>query len=128
MYPGNTYDIDPYNKSTKAQIYNSMYGKGNCYDMTVDCNTRGIDEICSAADNFCYNEVEDRKYLPGWPSSCQKARPMATIPAYLQKHTRSVTAYMLKYMQFGTASRAETSTTAVNCCQIHSPIATMSTT
>ena len=39
-------------------MYNAMYGPGNCYDMTIDCNTRGLNEICSAADNFCYLEVE----------------------------------------------------------------------
>ncbi|KAK4504685.1 hypothetical protein PRZ48_002646 [Zasmidium cellare] len=56
--PGNTYDYAPYNKSTQEMVYNSMYGKGNCYDMTVDCNTHGTNEICAAADTFCYNEVE----------------------------------------------------------------------
>jgi len=40
-------------------MYNAMYGPGNCYDMTVDCYTRGINEICHAADNFCANEVEE---------------------------------------------------------------------
>ena len=28
-------------------------------DQINDCAARGIDEICSAADNFCYSEVED---------------------------------------------------------------------
>ena len=36
-----------------------MYGPGNCYDQTVDCRNRGINEICSAADNFCASEVEE---------------------------------------------------------------------
>lgn len=58
VYPGNTYDYSPYNKSIQNQVYNNMFGKGNCYDMTVDCNTRGINEICAAADTFCYEEVE----------------------------------------------------------------------
>lgn len=58
VYPGNTYDYSPYNASIQAQVYNAMYGPGNCYDMTVDCNTRGDNDICSAADNWCYNEVE----------------------------------------------------------------------
>jgi hypothetical protein len=40
-------------------LYNNMYGPGNCYDMIVDCNTRGINEICSYADNFCYDQVEN---------------------------------------------------------------------
>lgn len=59
VWPGNTYDYSPYNKSTQEKLYNSMYGPGNCYDQTVDCNTRGINEICSAADNFCANEIEE---------------------------------------------------------------------
>ncbi|KXT12327.1 hypothetical protein AC579_7636 [Pseudocercospora musae] len=58
VYPGNTYDYSPYNTSTQAQIYNAMYGKGNCYDQTVDCNTRGINSICSAADIFCADQIE----------------------------------------------------------------------
>ncbi|EME48029.1 hypothetical protein DOTSEDRAFT_60392 [Dothistroma septosporum NZE10] len=58
VYPGNTYDYYPYNKSVEAQIYNALYGPGNCYDQTVACNTGGLDEICSAADSFCANEIE----------------------------------------------------------------------
>ncbi|EXJ94927.1 carboxypeptidase D [Capronia coronata CBS 617.96] len=59
VYPGNTYGYDPLNQSVKNQFYNNLYGPGNCYDQTVDCNTHGINEICSAADNFCYEEVEN---------------------------------------------------------------------
>ncbi|EXJ72728.1 carboxypeptidase D [Cladophialophora psammophila CBS 110553] len=59
VFPGNTYNYDPYNQTIKNQIYNSLYGHGNCYDQTVDCNTRKIDEICTAADNFCYQQVEN---------------------------------------------------------------------
>ena len=58
VFPGNTYDYSPYDASVQAQTYNAMYGPGNCYDMTVDCYTRGINEIWSAADYFCYGEVE----------------------------------------------------------------------
>lgn len=43
--PGNTYDYDPYNQSTKDQLYNAMYGPGNCYDRTLDCYNRGINEV-----------------------------------------------------------------------------------
>lgn len=64
VFPGNTYDYSPFNKSTQARMYNNMYGPGNCYDMTVDCNTRGINEICSAADNFCAAEVEEVRTAP----------------------------------------------------------------
>lgn len=35
-------------------MYNDFYGKGNCIDKLIDCNNRGIDEVCSDADNFCY--------------------------------------------------------------------------
>ncbi len=54
------YDFDVYNDSTKAQIYNAMYGTGNCYDMTVDCYTSGLNDICSASDLFCFAEVENQ--------------------------------------------------------------------
>ncbi|KAI1611383.1 carboxypeptidase D [Exophiala viscosa] len=56
--PGNTYGYDPLNQSVKDQWYNNLYGPGNCYDQTVDCYNSGLNEICSAADNFCYEEVE----------------------------------------------------------------------
>lgn len=59
VYPGNTYDYSPFNASIQAQMYNALYGPGNCYDMTVDCNTRGIDSICAAADTF----VSDSQHL-----------------------------------------------------------------
>lgn len=36
-----------------------MYGKGNCYDQTVDCNTSGNNTICSNADNYCALNVEE---------------------------------------------------------------------
>ena len=58
MTPGNTYDYAPYNASVEAKIYNSLYGPGNCVDQLIDCSKRGINEICSAADDFCANEIE----------------------------------------------------------------------
>lgn len=58
VYPGNTYDYRPYNSSVEEQIYNALYGPGNCYDQTVACNTGGLNEICMAADSFCANEIE----------------------------------------------------------------------
>lgn len=39
-------------------LYNNLYGPGNCVDQLLDCAARGINEICSAADNFCAYEVE----------------------------------------------------------------------
>ncbi|EXJ89115.1 carboxypeptidase D [Capronia epimyces CBS 606.96] len=59
VYPGNTYGYSPFNQSVKDQMYNNLYGAGNCYDQTVDCNVGKIDEICTAADNFCYQQVEN---------------------------------------------------------------------
>lgn len=56
--PGNTYDYKPYNASIEAEVYNAMYGTGNCYDMTVACYNSGLNDVCSAADNFCINMVE----------------------------------------------------------------------
>ncbi|KAI9817502.1 MAG: hypothetical protein M1827_001112 [Pycnora praestabilis] len=58
VYPGNTYDYFPFNASVEAQMYNNLYGPGNCVNMIKDCYARGINEICSAADNFCANLVE----------------------------------------------------------------------
>jgi carboxypeptidase C (cathepsin A) len=31
VFPGNTYDYSPFNESVQNQMYNSMYGPGNCY-------------------------------------------------------------------------------------------------
>ena len=58
VYPGNTYDYSPFNDSIQNRMYNGMYGPGNCYDQTVDCMNSGLDDICTAADLFCYSEVE----------------------------------------------------------------------
>jgi carboxypeptidase C (cathepsin A) len=56
--PGNTYDLEPFNESMKALMYNNMYGPGNCYDMTVDCNENGWNTVCAFADAWCYSNVE----------------------------------------------------------------------
>ncbi|OOF92022.1 hypothetical protein ASPCADRAFT_8887, partial [Aspergillus carbonarius ITEM 5010] len=58
VYPGNTYDYLPFNKSISSLLYNNLYGPGNCLDQLYDCAARGIDEVCSTADNFCADEVE----------------------------------------------------------------------
>lgn len=58
VYPGNTYDYSPFNESVQALFYNNLYGAGNCVDQIKDCYARGINEICSAADNFCASNVE----------------------------------------------------------------------
>jgi hypothetical protein len=59
VWPGNTYDYDPYNASVKAEWYNNLYGKGNCVDQTLECYATGRSDICEAADNFCYYTVEN---------------------------------------------------------------------
>ncbi|KAF2085724.1 alpha/beta-hydrolase [Saccharata proteae CBS 121410] len=59
VWPGNTYDYQPFNETVADMWYNNLYGPGNCYDQTVDCYASGVDEVCSAADNFCYAEVEN---------------------------------------------------------------------
>ena len=48
----------PFNQSVQNQWYNNLYGPGNCVDQIIDCNTHGINEVCDAADNFCYYETE----------------------------------------------------------------------
>ncbi|KAJ5273722.1 Peptidase S10 serine carboxypeptidase [Penicillium angulare] len=58
VFPGNTYDYDPYNESIKAEWYNNLYGEGNCVDQTRECYATGRNDICSAADNFCASLVE----------------------------------------------------------------------
>ncbi|KAF4544455.1 Carboxypeptidase s1 [Lasiodiplodia theobromae] len=57
--PGHTYDYQPFNSTIADMWYNNLYGEGNCYDQTVACYTSGLNEVCSAADNFCYQEVEN---------------------------------------------------------------------
>ncbi|PYI36265.1 serine carboxypeptidase [Aspergillus indologenus CBS 114.80] len=59
VYPGNTYDYQPYNASISALLYNNVYGPGNCLSQLRDCAARGTDAICSTADSFCANEVEN---------------------------------------------------------------------
>lgn len=59
VFPGNTYDYDPYNASVKAEWYNNLYGAGNCVDQTRQCYATGRNDICSTADNFCASKVEN---------------------------------------------------------------------
>jgi carboxypeptidase D len=58
VYPGNTYDLSPYNKTIQDQVYNAMYGPGQCYDQTLACHTGGSNSVCIAADILCASEVE----------------------------------------------------------------------
>ncbi|KAH8815737.1 putative serine carboxypeptidase [Xylogone sp. PMI_703] len=56
--PGNTYDYSPFNASQESEMFNNLYGTGNCYDQLLDCKAHGIDEVCAQADNFCFDYVE----------------------------------------------------------------------
>ncbi|KAH7384451.1 carboxypeptidase S1 [Pyrenochaeta sp. MPI-SDFR-AT-0127] len=58
VFPGNTYDYDPYNDTVKAEWYNNLYGEGNCVDQTKHCYATGQNSICARADDFCYQKVE----------------------------------------------------------------------
>ena len=58
VYPGNTYDLVLFNQSVENQMFNSMYGTGNCYDQVTACATTGRDDVCSIGDTFCANNVE----------------------------------------------------------------------
>lgn len=58
VFPGNSYDYDPFNASVKAEWYNNLYGSGNCVDQTKRCYATGSNAVCSAADDFCYAKVE----------------------------------------------------------------------
>ncbi|KAK5074898.1 hypothetical protein LTR64_001103 [Lithohypha guttulata] len=63
---GNTYGLH-YNASIDAYVFNNMYGAHNCLDQLLDCNTYPYatnasdgtgNQVCSAADSWCYNQVE----------------------------------------------------------------------
>lgn len=58
IFPGNSYDINPWNESVKAEWYNNLYGAGNCVDMTKECYASGLNSVCARADDFCYRKVE----------------------------------------------------------------------
>ena len=58
MFPGNTYDYAPYNASTAELVYDNLYGSGNCVDQLIECANTGSNVICSAADNYCADNVE----------------------------------------------------------------------
>lgn len=58
VFPGNTYDFSPFNQSTQDQMFNSLYGAGNCVDQVSNCYATGRDDVCSLGDTFCANFVE----------------------------------------------------------------------
>ncbi|PBP28759.1 alpha/beta-hydrolase [Diplocarpon rosae] len=57
VYPGNTYDYSPFNAQVQSQLYNNLYGPGNCVDQIKDCVARGISETCWSAEKFCTSNV-----------------------------------------------------------------------
>ena len=57
--PGNTYDYAPFNESYSKQMYDSLYGAGNCTDGIKKCYATGNNAVCSKADNFCAYQVEE---------------------------------------------------------------------
>ncbi|ORY59274.1 serine carboxypeptidase [Pseudomassariella vexata] len=57
--PGNTYDYRPFTPAQEALLYTNLYGPGHCLDQLKDCKLSGLDAICSQADSFCANQVED---------------------------------------------------------------------
>jgi carboxypeptidase C (cathepsin A) len=59
VYPGNTYDLKPYNASTEAQLYANTFGPGKCVDQLKQCRASGDNNLCGTADDFCYYNVED---------------------------------------------------------------------
>ena len=39
-------------------MFDNLYGTGNCVDQLMSCAKTGDNVICSAADNYCANNVE----------------------------------------------------------------------
>ncbi|EUC33027.1 hypothetical protein COCCADRAFT_5401 [Bipolaris zeicola 26-R-13] len=58
VYPGNTYDFDPYNQTVKDEWFNNLYGPGNCVDRIKQCYETGSNAVCATADQFCASKVE----------------------------------------------------------------------
>jgi len=58
VFPGNTYDYAPFNTTIADEMYDNLYGTGNCIDQLTSCINTGDNVICSAADNYCAKNVE----------------------------------------------------------------------
>ncbi|KAL9104024.1 MAG: hypothetical protein Q9163_001002 [Psora crenata] len=56
--PGNTYDYAPFTANQSAEMYNNLYGKGNCMDKLRNCAATGNNTVCSDADSYCSEKVE----------------------------------------------------------------------
>lgn len=59
VFPGNTYDYSPFNATIQDEMYDNLYGAGNCVDQLNKCAATGDNTICSVADNYCANNVEE---------------------------------------------------------------------
>ena len=57
--PGNPYHFKPFNASFEKLMFDNLYGKGNCTDGIRHCAATGDNDICSKADDFCANNVEE---------------------------------------------------------------------
>ena len=58
VFPGNTYDYAPFTANQSAQMYNNLYGTGNCIDGLKNCAATGNNTVCSVADAYCASQVE----------------------------------------------------------------------
>lgn len=60
--PGNPYDLVPFNATAEKQLFNNVWGPNGCQEQQAACNAdpppANINEVCSAADDFCVTNVE----------------------------------------------------------------------
>ncbi|KAL1857627.1 hypothetical protein Daus18300_010267 [Diaporthe australafricana] len=60
--PGNPYDLVPFNATAEQQLFNNVWGPNGCQEQQAACNAdpppANINEVCSAADDFCVTNVE----------------------------------------------------------------------
>ncbi|KAI3396810.1 hypothetical protein diail_11639 [Diaporthe ilicicola] len=60
--PGNPYDLAPFNQTAETQLFNNVWGPNGCQQQQAACNAdpppANINEVCSAADDFCVSNVE----------------------------------------------------------------------
>lgn len=58
VYPGNTYDYLPFTANQSAEMYENLYGEGNCISQLETCYKTGDNKICSDGDSYCAENVE----------------------------------------------------------------------
>ncbi|WFD23862.1 carboxypeptidase D [Malassezia equina] len=89
-FPGNTYNVKPYNQSTISSLYQNVYGKGKCMDHMDKCISLKTDKACRKAENFCATHVEelwddiDRDYYD-MRETAKDPYPYGSYAAYLNK-------------------------------------------